>query len=590
MSLKAEDIKGLLKETLGEYSLRDVSPVNVLLLLAICLFAAMVFFPSQNFFGFKYKVGDVVVMDLRSPVDIETRDVSLKKGEIVVREGERVTEGSLLKFALVEKALEESRSLLPFLGFFVLTLILIVSSYLFASMNIRKFTTLRRDLVFMSLIFISILLLLRFSGSVAEAMQSVFPVISSTVFIYMVPVALGAMLVRLFLNSETALIFALVVAVMAGYFFGRSLEITTYFFIGGVVAAMGVRHATQRATIMKAGIHLGLVNCLVLLSMAAIKGGASFGEPFLLVFAGLFSGIITAIITVGTAPLLEMTFGYTTNIKLLELSRMDHPLLKELAVSAPGTYHHSVVIGTLVEAGAEAINANPLLARVSAYYHDVGKIKMPLYFIENVSGENKHDKLAPSMSALILTKHVKEGIELAESHGIGKEIVDVIAQHHGTSLISFFYNKAKDLEEADVHEVNEKDFRYPGPKPQTREAGLVMLADALEAASRTLQDPSLSKIQGMTQTIVNRIFADGQLDECELTLKDLHAITSSFNRVLAGIYHQRIDYPEPENESSKKEDVVEGNNSGKAIEYANGNGKEKGKNGGREGIKRLGVS
>ncbi len=360
---------------------------------------------------------------------------------------------------------------------------------------------------------------------------------------------------------------------------------TAYAFIGSIVAAMGVRHATQRSTVMKAGLHLAVINCVVLLSMAAIRGGATLGEPFLLVVGGLLNGIITAIVAVGVAPLLEMLFGYTTNIRLLELSRMDHPLLKELAVRAPGTYHHSIVIGTLVESAAEAINANPLLARVSAYYHDLGKMKMPLYFIENMAGENRHDKLTPSMSALILTNHVKEGAELAKSHRLGKDIVDVIEQHHGTTLIKYFYQKAKEKKEIEGGgQLDEKDFRYPGPKPQTKEAGLVMLADAIEAASKTLPEPSLVKIQGLTQTIVNRIFTDGQLDECELTLKDLHRITSSFNRVLAGIYHTRIDYPEPAF-VKKKEEAVEGADK---REEELGDKPKDDKKGGRDGIKRLG--
>jgi len=254
---------------------------------------------------------------------------------------------------------------------------------------------------------------------------------------------------------------------------------------------------------------------------------------------------VTAVLVAGIIPVFEIIFGYTTDIKLLELSRMDHPVLKELSMKAPGTYHHSLVIGSLVEAAAMEISANPLLARVGAYYHDIGKLKKPDYFIENVQGENRHDKLASNMSALIIISHVKEGVAMARRHKLGKEIINVIQQHHGTSLIRYFYQKAKDQEVPDIQEINEQNFRYPGPKPQTREAGLVMLADAIEAASKTILDPDKAKIQGMVQKITNRIFTDGQLDECELTLKDLNAIARSFNRVLNGIFHQRVEYPEP---------------------------------------------
>ncbi len=225
---------------------------------------------------------------------------------------------------------------------------------------------------------------------------------------------------------------------------------------------------------------------------------------------------------------------------------MNNPLLRELMVQAPGTYHHSVIVGNLAEAAAEAIHANPLIARVGAYYHDIGKIRKPLYFIENAGcQENRHDKLSPSMSALILVAHVKDGVEMARAARLGEPIEEIIRQHHGTSLIKFFFEKAKKKEEEGEYQVDERDYRYPGPRPQSREAALIMLADAVEAASRTLVDPTPARIKGMVQKLISNIFIDGQLDNCELTLKDLHLIARSFNLILAGMFHQRIDYPEP---------------------------------------------
>ncbi|MCK4502567.1 MAG: HDIG domain-containing protein, partial [Desulfuromonadales bacterium] len=202
--------------------------------------------------------------------------------------------------------------------------------------------------------------------------------------------------------------------------------------------------------------------------------------------------------------------------------------------------------GNLAEAAAEAVNANPLLTRVAAYYHDIGKIKKPLYFIENSGGQrNKHDKLAPSMSALILTSHVKDGVDLAREHKLGSEIIEIIQQHHGTGLIKFFYERAKSQADPEVQQIDERDYRYHGPKPQTREAALIMLADAVEAASRTLTDPTPARIQGMVQKLINNVFIDDQLNECDLTLKDLNLIAKSFNRILSGSFHHRVDYPEP---------------------------------------------
>ncbi len=236
----------------------------------------------------------------------------------------------------------------------------------------------------------------------------------------------------------------------------------------------------------------------------------------------------------------------------MELSDLNRPLLKRLLIEAPGTYHHSIVVGSMAEAAAFEIGANPLLAKVCGYYHDIGKSKKPLYFIENqLNGKNYHDKLAPSMSSLILTAHVKEGVELAKRYKLGEDIINTIRQHHGTRVISYFYERAKHLKSK--AEVNINDYRYPGPKPQTKEAALVMLADAVEAASKTLENPTTSRIQGLIQRIINDIFTDGQLDNCDLTLRDFHSIAKSFYKFLNGIYHHRIEYPEKNQHTNGKD-------------------------------------
>lgn len=559
--------------------------INKIAILALIIgLSAVLFFPSLTFFGFNYKPGDVAIMDIKSPVAVASGDLSIKKGEIVVRDGQIVTETDIRKFGLIEESLKQKKLIIPMTGFLIFTAIFMGISYFFAARNIRKFSTLPKDLLLMSVVFMGVLVLMRFSDVAALIMKEFFPAVPTSVYKFLIPVAAGPMLVRLLLNSETALVFTAATSIIVGFFMGGSLDMAAYTLIGGVTAAMGVRHCTHRSIVIKAGLMVGAVNSLTLVSIAFIKGGATFSEPFFLVFAGLINGLITAVLAVGIAPMLETAFQYTTNIKLLELSRMDHPLLKELAMRAPGTYHHSIVIGTLVEAAAESIHANPLLARVSAYYHDIGKLKMPQYFIENISDENRHDKLAPSMSALVLICHVKEGVDFARQNRLGSEITDVISQHHGTSLISYFYQKAKSMEEPMGRTVKEDEFRYHGPKPQTKEAGLVMLADAIEAASKTIPDPTPDKIQWLTQKIVNKIFSDGQLDECELTLKDLHLITKSFNRVFAGVYSQRISYPEPS--YILKEDGIEGAGQDRPRdEKPEGGDKEDG----RDRLKRLGV-
>ncbi|MCM2359893.1 MAG: HDIG domain-containing protein [Geobacteraceae bacterium] len=470
----------------------------------------------------------------------------LKRGEMVVRVGERITEEQTLKLEKMFAARHGINSLFVGAGVFGLVLILFYFPYRFARKNIRKFNPSNKDLLLVCLLTLGTFLILKISFVVSSAMGGPFPYIDTAAYYYLFPFAVGSILVRIILNSEVALVHAAICAPLFGIMFNNSLPVVIYALLGGIVGAHGVRQCTVRGTIFTAGMKLSVVNLAMAISFQIFSDRLFTMETVYCALFALIGGLVNAVIVTGTIPVIETLFHYTTDIKLLEMANLNSPLLRELMVRAPGTYHHSVLVGNLVEAAAEAINANPLLARVAAYYHDVGKISKPLYFIENVSGgDNRHDRLSPSMSALILTSHVKEGVELAREHRLGLPIIDIIRQSHGTALITFFYQKARDLAVAEGKLVDERGFRYPGPKPQTREAGLVLLADCVEAASRTLTDPTPARIQGMVQKIINSIFIDGQLDECELTLKNLHEIAKSFNRILAGIYHHRIDYPEP---------------------------------------------
>ncbi|BCR05222.1 HD family phosphohydrolase [Desulfuromonas versatilis] len=478
----------------------------------------------------------------------------VKKGEMVVREGERVSEDQLKKLKALREIGSDYSTLRSGLGLLLCILLLFYCTHLFARRNVRKYRPNNRDLTFLVMTFLGLFVLIKLAIFISTALESAFPYIDSATYYYVFPFAVGAMLVRIVLNSEVALVFAILSALVLGTLFGNSLVICFYALVGSLTGAHWVRQCKERSTLYRAGFRLSLINMALILGIHVMAGRA-FDMQLLYKFGfGLAGGLVCAIIVNGTIPLIESAFKYTTDIKLLELANMNQPVLRELMIQAPGTYHHSIIVGNLVEAAAEAINANPLLARVAAYYHDVGKIRKPLYFVENMHGQdNRHDKLAPSMSALILMSHVKDGVELARESKLGEPLVDIIRQHHGTALIKFFYDKAKSKEDPGVQQVDERDYRYPGPKPQTREAALIMLADAVEAASRTLTDPNPARIQGMVQKIINNIFIDGQLDECELTLKDLHNIAKSFNRILAGIFHHRIDYPEPAYKERDKE-------------------------------------
>jgi cyclic-di-AMP phosphodiesterase PgpH len=513
----------------------------------------------------------------------------MKRGEMIVRVGERVTSEQALKLDKIFKS-KPAMPLLAGVGIFGLVLVLAYAPYRFGRKNIRKFHPTNKDILLLSLLTVLNFALLKLVFVVSTALGGLFPSVDTASYFYLFPFAASAIIVRIILNSEVALVYCAVCAPLTGIMLNNSLQVVIYALLGGIVGAHGVRQCKERGTIYSAGLKVSVVN------MAAALCFHIYGDtPFSLqtVYSVLFAfmgGLVNAMYVSATVPLVESLFQYTTDIKLLELANLNSPLLRELMVRAPGTYHHSVLVGNMVEAGAEAINANPLLARVAAYYHDVGKLKKPQYFIENVrDGENRHDKLSPSMSALILISHMKEGVELAREHRLGLPIIEIIRQSHGTSLISFFYLKAKGMEVPGAPPVEERDFRYPGPKPQTREAGLVLLADCVEAASRTLTDPTPARIQGLVQKIINNIFIDGQLDECELTLKNLHEIAKSFNKILSGIYHHRIDYPEPayKEKCIAKKCAEDSDSESPKAEAGRDDGVAKG---GTEDLRRLGMS
>jgi putative nucleotidyltransferase with HDIG domain len=359
-------------------------------------------------------------------------------------------------------------------------------------------------------------------------------------YIFGIPIPIGAMLVALIFDFHTAIIFSFIISLLTGIWFDSPLY-TIYAFIGSLTVTFSVVRCKKRSALVKGGIYVSTVNTATA-GIILLLGGNLFdpaAAPSLL-FA-VMSGIIVASIVFIILPFIEYLFGITTDISLIELLDMDQPLMRNLMITAPGTYHHSVIVSNLAEAAAEAVGANPLLARVTAYYHDIGKMKMPEYFIENqTSAISKHDKLTPHMSSMILISHVKEGVELARQHKLPKLVIDIIQQHHGTSLIAYFYQKA--VEQGD--HISQDDYRYPGPKPQTRVAALVMMADAVEAASRALTDPTPARISALVERIINTIFLDGQIDECELTLKDISEIKRRFTYILTSIFHKRIAYPD----------------------------------------------
>jgi hypothetical protein len=285
------------------------------------------------------------------------------------------------------------------------------------------------------------------------------------------------------------------------------------------------------------------MNMVTILALSLLTGQQPSFDTLLKLVAGFTGGVMSGIIVAGVGPIFESLFGFMTDIRLLELANLNQPIFQRMIIEAPGSYHHSIIVGSMVEAAAEAIGADSILCKVSAYYHDIGKIKKPLYFIENQGkGENRHDKLSPRMSSLVIISHVKDGCELAATCKLGRKITDIIRQHHGTSLAGYFFEKAKRDKDPSIRALPESHFRYPGPRPQTKEAGLVLLGDVIEASSRSLVQPTPARIQNLVRDRIDKVFMDGQLDECDLTLKDLNLIQESFVRILNGVFHHRVTY------------------------------------------------
>jgi len=357
---------------------------------------------------------------------------------------------------------------------------------------------------------------------------------------YFMPFSIAPMLcILLFDNMGAAFLITLALSVSIASLSSRPFPLLLLFLISGIFAIILAKGARKRVTIIRAGFILGIVQVLSLIFIERF----SLSSPYR--YSGLFlNGVVSSVIVLGILPVFEYLFKTFTNISLLELADFNHPLLQRLILEAPGTYHHSLMVGNLCENACNVVGANALLARIGAYYHDIGKLSKPDYFSENQCvQESKHDTLTPTMSRLIIMNHVKEGVELAKKYKLNPALIDFIQQHHGTGLVYYFYRRA--LENLDYdQEIKDDVYRYPGPKPSTKEAAIVLLADSVEASTRSLKDPNQPKIEEMVHKVINNKFIEGQLDECDLTLKDLEKISAVFIRILGAIYHSRVIYPE----------------------------------------------
>ncbi|WP_324717554.1 HDIG domain-containing protein [Carboxydochorda subterranea] len=365
---------------------------------------------------------------------------------------------------------------------------------------------------------------------------------------YLAPVAFSGMLATLLLDARLGAGLVSALSVLMGLLFGFSERHVLVSFVTGMTAVFNVHRLSQRSDLTRTGVVSGVAGLATLGALGLMQ---SDPDTVVASWAGLANGVLSSILALGLLPFVETLFGAISTVRLMELSNPNQPLLRRLLLEAPGTYHHSLMVGNLAEAAAEAVGGDPVLCRTGALYHDVGKVRRPYFFVENQFGDaNPHERLMPSLSTLIIMSHVKDGVELARQAGLPEGVVDFIRTHHGTDLVRYFYMKAVQAEGAE--KVNERDYRYPGPKPHTKETAIVMLADSVEASARSLTRPTPGRIEGLVRKVIRERLLDGQLDESTLTLQELNDIGSAFVKILTGIYHARIEYPELERQEEAR--------------------------------------
>lgn len=478
---------------------------------------------SPNFFYDKSKTEE-----LKDETAKKVPPVMVKKDQIIVKEGEPVTKyqlGVLKDLGLLNDGSYFKWYIYLSLAVLIILILALQWGYL-AIYNKRLYNDINM-LIMMNILNCMVVLFARLLG------------IASPFFI---PLAFIPMMFSILVNGKVSLIWNSISCVLISTAVGFNIEVTVLALLNAVIGSIILRKLQQRNDILYASFYMAIINVILASSMGFLLSNNVIDVAKKAMFTGAAS-IISGILVIGFLPFFESAFNIVTTIKLLELSNPNNPLLKRLLIEAPGTYHHSVLVGNLAEMATEEVGGNALLSRVAAYYHDIGKIKRPYFFKENQLGnDNPHDKITPALSALIIISHVKDGVEMAKEYKLPEIIKDVIEQHHGTSLVKYFYVTMKNSSE-NPEDVKEEDFRYPGPIPETKESGIIMLADGVEASVRSIEDPNKENIEKMVNSIIRDRLEKGQLDNCDLTLRDIGKIKEAFLKVLLGIYHHRIEYP-----------------------------------------------
>lgn len=499
-------------------------------------------------------VNIVVVMARSSIVETETynedmttarqqqaknlvEETRILQGQIIVQEGERVTKDIYRQLELLGLLNDESNSRM-LIGLAMMTLLQMGILYMlfnqWTASNARK----QNAITMVFFVYMLGLVILKILSMVADE----FAIHIAFLF----PTAMIPMLLRLLINEKVAFIMSVLMAASAGIMLNTqygavmNIEIVLYILFGSVVALLFLRTGEKTSHVLKACALVSGVNFIYIFFYIVMTQTTYTAEELLFyTIAAVVSGMLSGMLTLGLLPFFESAFGILSTMRLIELSNPNHPLLKKILTETPGTYHHSVMVANLADSACEAIGADGLLARVGCYYHDIGKTKRPAYFIENQMGKNPHDLLPPDESARIIIEHTTYGAQLLAEHKMPKEIVDIALQHHGTSELKYFVYKAKEM----GIEVEEAQYRYPGPKPQTKEAAVISVADSVEAAVRSMKDPTPQNIRSLIQSIIKDRIQDGQFNECDISLKELKMIEEAFCETLNGIFHSRIEYP-----------------------------------------------
>lgn len=476
--------------------------------------------------------------------------VKILQGQIIVEEGHLITRDIYRQLELLGMT-STNNPIQPYIGLTMIILLLLTGIiYHFHSGMIPTDRHRNIYLLIFAITFTITILLMK--GI------SLFQKIDYSDIGYIVPVAMGAMLIKLLINEKVAILSGMIFAVCGSLIFNEGITGTLnfsaglYFLFGSLASILFLSKHNRRGKILQAGLFVALINILVIFSIMLLQNGSysslDYGSSIIM---AVISGIIAAVLTIGLLPFFEAGFSILSTMKLIELSNPNHPLLRKILTEAPGTYHHSVMVANLSESACESIGANGLLARVSSYYHDIGKTKRPHFFIENqMNIENPHDKIAPQLSKTIITAHATDGADYLRKYKMPKEIVDIAEQHHGTTLLKYFYHKAKQQSD---REILESDFRYEGPKAQTKEAAVIGIADSVEAAVRSLSNPTPQKIESLVNSIIVDRLQDGQFDECDITLKELDTVAKTLCESLKGIFHSRIEYPAETTKQKVKE-------------------------------------